>query len=249
MQIKQFLDKCEELKNCKFIMATTKIKDLLKSIVNSQDLYELFNTVSANFDYIASKPKCMVSATDGVINRSYLALPETVGDRLAFIFCLLVEFDRDTINFNEFLRTYFSEDGSYYASFHAFCDTVIGSLEQMVREVFTDELKEEETIQPNMDVSPQINSLPDPKAASMISAIEMMIAEERAYIEQSAIPEDDKGTAYNILEEIFNAVKAGNVNLINALVCGYNYYILYNNSISQGVQALFEAIEEYCQLL
>lgn len=41
-QVLTFLEKCEELKKCKFIMATSKIKDLLKCIVNSPDLYKLF---------------------------------------------------------------------------------------------------------------------------------------------------------------------------------------------------------------
>jgi hypothetical protein len=147
-QITDFLDKCNELKNCKFIMATTKIKDLLKSIVNSSELYELFTTVTSKFDYLEAKRKCFVDVYDGVVNRSFISLPDTVGERLAFIFCLLVEFDRDTINFNSFLQRYFSEDGSYYASYHAFCDTIIFSLEQMIKDIFAQELAVNEEPEP-----------------------------------------------------------------------------------------------------
>ena len=129
-QIKDFLSKCEEVKNCKFIMATTRIKDLLKSIVNSAELYELFNTVAANFDYTAAKQKCLVD--DPAFGHSKVLLPDTIGDRLAFIFCLLVEFDRNDINFNAFLQKYYPKDGSYYASYHLFCDEVIGSLESII---------------------------------------------------------------------------------------------------------------------
>ena len=46
-----FLEKCDELKKCKFIMATSKIKDILKCIVNSPDLYRLFETVTKDFSY------------------------------------------------------------------------------------------------------------------------------------------------------------------------------------------------------
>ena len=150
-QITDFLNKCEEVKNCKFIMATTKIKDLLKSIVNSVELYELFNTVASNFDYIAAKQKCFVEA-DGVYGNSRVVLPDTVGDRLAFIFCLLVEFDRDEINFNLFLQKYYPKDGSYYASYHLFCDEVIGSLQALVCDIFSRELQED---QPNQNAIPQ----------------------------------------------------------------------------------------------
>ena len=150
-QILDFLDKCEEVKNCKFIMATTKIKDLLKSIVNSAELYELFNTVAANFDYIAAKQKCLVEG-DGVYGHSRVVLPGTVGDRLAFIFCLLVEFDRDEINFNLFLQKYYPKDSSYYASYHLFCDEVIGSLQMLVCDIYTDVLQEQETKQDQTSV-------------------------------------------------------------------------------------------------
>ena len=87
-QIKSFLDKCEELKSCKFIMATTKIKDLLKCIVNCPELYRLFEAVTKDFNYISAKSRCLVTVNDGVFTRSYVVLPDTVGQRLAFIFCL-----------------------------------------------------------------------------------------------------------------------------------------------------------------
>ena len=106
-------------------MATTKIKDLLKCIVNCPELYRLFETVTKNFDYPAAKSECLVSVNDGVLPTDCVVLPETVGRRLAFIFCLLVEFDKDTVNFNDFLRLYFPEDGSYFASYRAFCNIII----------------------------------------------------------------------------------------------------------------------------
>jgi hypothetical protein len=243
-QITEFLDRCNELKNCKFIMATTKIKDLLKAIVNSPELYELFNTVTAKFDYLEAKRKCLFDSSDGFGNSGYLVLPETVGDRLAFIFCLLVEFDRDTINFNWFLQHYFPEDGSYYASYHAFCDNVITNLEQLISEIFEKEIAEENRVQQSQaEIQPQ--PVPNAAAAEYLSRINLLIAQEKQFILESAIPEEDKQAGYNILTEIFAALKDGNLNLINALVCGYNYYILYNNSVSQNVGQLFETISLY----
>jgi hypothetical protein len=172
-----------------------------------------------------------------------------VGDRLAFIFCLLVEFDRDTINFNWFLQKYFAEDGSYYISYHAFCDTVIGSLEQMIREIFAKELSESQPLPQTTEGEEQKPTEQSGQLSSLLSTIELLIAQEKQYILESAIPDDDKETGYKMLTEIFNAVKSGNVNLINALVCGYNYYVLYNNSISGSIQSLFETIQQYEEAL
>ncbi len=243
-QINDFLDKCREVRSCKFIVAPTKIKDLLKSIVNSQELYELFNTVSAGFDYLAAKKRCLVTISDGISQKSYLALPETVGDRLAFIFCLLVEFDRDSINFNWFLQTYFSDDGSYFSGYLAFCDAVIGSLEQIIKEVFGKELQEDalpERIAASSEVSAEL--------PAVLSAISLLIAQEKQFVFESGVSNEEKEVGYKMLDEIVNAVKSGNTELLNALALGYNYFVLYNKIISDGLQSLFEAIQQYESLI
>lgn len=140
-QVSEFLKKCEQLRGSKFIMATTRVKDLLKCIVNSPVLYQLFQEATSRFDYISAKRRCFVTTHEGFYNRGRLVLPENAGERLSFIFCLLVEFDHDTINFNEFLLRFYPEDGGYYASFRTFCNEVIVSLENIVRELFRDELQ------------------------------------------------------------------------------------------------------------
>ena len=185
-QINDFLNKCKEVKNCKFIMATTKIKDLLKSIVNSAELYELFNTVASNFDYIAAKQRCFVEA-DGLYGNSRIVLPDTVGDRLAFIFCLLVEFDRDEINFNLFLQKYYPKDGSYYASYQLFCDEVIGSLEMLVCDVFSRELQDQPA-EPAIGALPQ-SAQPQPQPLPGAPLAQVGQNGQNAEIARSIIPQ------------------------------------------------------------
>lgn len=245
-QLKDFLEKCEEVKNCKFIMATTKIKDLLKSIVNSRALYQLFTSVSVEFDYLTAKAQCLLDVSDGFNNKGVVILPEAAQDKLAFIFCLLVEIDRDTINFNWFLQKYFSDDGSFYGSYYAFCDLIIDNLEKIIRSVFAKELAEDGGVEaPSVEDETQPASQPDPARARMFSGISLLIAQEKQFILESSIPAEDKEAGYKMLSEIEKSLKSGNFELANALVCGYNYYILYNNSISQNVGTLFESIEEY----
>lgn len=258
-QLTDFLNKCEEVKNCKFIMATTKIKDLLKSIVNSAELYELFNTVAANFDYVAAKQQCFVE-TDAPYSDSRLVLPDTVGDRLAFIFCLLVEFDRNDINFNAFLQKYYPKDGSYYTSYHLFCDEIIGSLEAIIVDVFSAELAEPQPAQPLLSEGAKPASLPlrgqsgesrgaNTEASTLINAIGTLIESERAHIEASTLGEEEKEAARNILSSLDNAVRAGDGALIKALTCGYNYFVMYTVFVSDSVASLFEAVGEYLSVL
>lgn len=239
-EILNFINKCEEVKSCKFIMATTKLKDILKSIVNSQTLYELFTSFTQNYNYTEGKKQCLVKKYDGISNKGRVILPKSDVDRLAFIFCLLVEFDRDTINFNEFLREYFSDDGSYYASYYAFCETIITNLEETVKKLFADEMNKIDSAPEEQKPQQSVSNL-----AKMLSVISLLIAHEKQYILESAIPKEDKEAGYKMLNEIYNSLKERKISTANSLVCGYNYYILYNNVVSENVQTLFESIEEY----
>ena len=222
-QVLSFLEKCEELKSCKFIMATTKIKDLLKCIVNCPDLYRLFETVTKKFDYPNAKAECLITEESGAFDSSRVELPQTVGERLAFIFCLFVEFDRETLNFNDFLRQYFVEDGSYFASYRAFCNLIVKSLQECVLRIFEDDL---ETLP---------EGKPDSAVAELISALDISVSQEMQYVSDSSISEDDKENGLKILSELLKALKAGNENLIDALLCGYNYFILHTDCVSDGI--------------
>ncbi len=233
-QITDFLTKCEELKNCKFIMATTKIKDLLKAIVNSPELYDLFNTVASGFDYPAVKQRCFKEG-----NRCRVVLPDTVGERLAFIFCLLVEFDRNEINFNAFLQKYYPKDGSFYSSYHLFCNEVIGGLENIISDVFAKELEEEE--RPQITAS---SSRPALKAPASRGTLYVLISAEMEAVASSPIAQDDKDAARLILNSLADAVERGDFQLVKSLTCGYNYFMLYTNFVSDTVAELFEELGE-----
>ena len=243
-QVLMFLEKCGELKKCKFITATTKIKDILKCIVNSPELYRLFDAVTKDFNYPEQKARCLLSSDDGIIKRNYVVLPRTVGHRLAFIFCLFVEFDRDTFNFNDFLQYYFREDGSYFASYQAFCKLIVSALEDLIRQIYKEQLSApdkaktlSEVRRGNTDVSGLFNS------------INIAIEAEKQFIYNSNIAKDEKTNGYKLLNTLLTAVKSGDEELIDALICGYNYFILYNKCVSDGVAPLIESLVEFEQAL
>lgn len=239
-QILAFLDKCEEFKTCKFIMATTKIKDLLKCIVNCPKLYRLFETVTKDFDYPAVKSSCLIKGGDSLISKNCVVLPQTVGQRLAFIFCLLFEFDRDSMNFNDFLRTYFAEDGSYFASYQAFCNTIIRSLQDCVAQVFAEELS-----------TPSSVSYGNSRmySSEMASALNLAVSQEMQFVSQSLLPEEEKQNGLKILSALYKSIKDGDEDLIDACLCGYNYFALHTNCISDGITEIIKLIEEYEKVL
>lgn len=236
-QVLEFLERCDELTKCKFIMATTKIKDLLKCIVNSPDLYKLFDTVTKDYNYIEQKAQCLIRDSH---NSGKVVLPQTVGQRLAFIFCLLVEFDRDTLNLNDFLEAYFREDGSYFESYRAFCNTIIVSLEDLIKQVFKEQLGDTST--------ESSKSVVNSDKAKLISSIALTIEAEKQFILASA-PKEEKEAAVRMLNALMSAVKSENEEMMDALICGYNYFVLYNRCVSDEVASLIESISEFEKLL
>ncbi len=138
-QIDLFLEKCDEVMRSKFIIADTKIGELLKSIATSDILYAFFRQITKNFDYIGAQQKYMNFMPDGSTNKRKLLFPEDPAEKLAFIFCLLVDFDNKTFDLGEFLQEYFYEDGSYYESFYAFSNQVIKPFKNMIKVMFKEE--------------------------------------------------------------------------------------------------------------
>lgn len=226
-QVLDFLDKCDELTKCKFIMATTKIKDLLKCIVNSPDLYALFEKVTRDFNYNEQKSKCLVSSSAAFTGK--VVLPQTVGQRLAFIFCLLVEIDRETVKLDDFLQVYFREDGSYFESYNSFCRTIIVGLADLVRQVFKEQLQSVNEYDAKND---------------LVFSILNLIEEEKRHVMEVA-PDVECEGAIKMLDELASAIKSGNEQLIDALLFGYNYFLLFNKCVGDGFPSLIDLIAEY----
>lgn len=252
-QVKTFLEKCEEVKSCKFIMATTKIRDLLKVIVNSSELYSLFRKVCENFNYTEAKRKYLITVSNSVINKSYVVLPEILGERLAFIFCLLADFDNDSLNFNSFLQCYYTEDGSYFSSYHAFCDQIIVSLQQIIAEVYKDEIvsgfvSEGSEILPIQEEN-TVKSTANPQLAQKIQEIILIISKEKEILLSSSISDLEKKAGIIMLDELVSSVKNRNMSQISALLSGYNYFSLYNNCVSENLAFLIQTLSIYRSFL
>lgn len=249
-EVTGFLKKCAQLRTSKFIMATTHIKAILKSIANSAALYGLFSEVTANFDYIAAKQKCFVGRADRFYGRSRLILPEDAAERLAFTFCLLVEFDRGDLNFNDFLQRYFAVDGSYFSSFHYFCDKVILGMETIIREVFAAELSEGEAVtssekEGNGSEDAATRAQRDEKDmdnAEKISAVSILISGEKNYIASLEMSKAEKDDGFVMLDALLNAVREGNAAAADAILRGYEYYSICHKNFSKLYNKLIATI-------
>ena len=249
-EVTDFLKKCAQLRTSKFIMATTHIKAILKSIANSAALYGLFSEVTANFDYISAKQKYFVGHGDRYYGRNRMVLPEDTAERLAFTFCLLVEFDRGDLNFNDFLQRYFAVDGSYFSSFQDFCDKVILGMEDIIRTVFASELSENDTAKPfgkegNGSEGTTVTAQSNVKGfgnAEKFSAVSVLISSEKNYIASLEMSKAEKDDGFVMLDALLNAVREDNADAADAILRGYEYYSICHKNFSKLYNKLIATI-------
>ena len=209
-QIDLFLRRCDEVMQSKFILADTKIGDLLKSIASSDLLYAFFREITRDFDYPGAKEKYMNYGYASSQKRRLL-FPSDPSEKLAFIFCLLVDLDNKSIDLSDFLREYFYEDGSVYESYYAFCNQVIKPFKNDVKGIFRGGMPVEGI----------------PAAAKAAKAEEekdilSVVAEERDAVFSSRLPDEKKVDALIILNALENCGCRGGA--VCGLLCGYAYF-------------------------
>lgn len=98
-----FMAAADELLSCKYILADKRISELLKTIAANKELFELFKTALSGYNYSVEFNKSRVASKGSV----KLSLPQNQARKIAYVFCLLMEFDTGKRNLKEFLDTYY----------------------------------------------------------------------------------------------------------------------------------------------
>ncbi|MCD8200961.1 MAG: hypothetical protein LUD47_02720 [Clostridia bacterium] len=237
-EVTNFLNKCDDLKSCRFIVAPTKIRELLQSIAASRELCRFFSDLTKDFDYNTAKTNCFVCVTDGTTRKNRLVISGEVNFRLAFTFCLLVEIDKQIINLNDLLSRYFFVDGSYYSSYQMFVEDVIAPMADIIKQCYS-------AVLVSNDMSERRVAYIDSGVTNTMSLIETAVAAEKYNIETSQIPPDDRISGDIMLTEIESAVRRSDFKVASTILCGYNYYLQYYGFVSEDFRKLVSLIDEY----
>ena len=213
-QIDLFLQRCDEVMQSKFILADSKISELLKSIAASDLLYAFFREITRDFDYPAAREKYMNYGYESSQKRRLL-FPSDPSEKLAFIFCLLVDLDNMTIDLSDFLREYFYEDGSVYESYYAFCNQVIKPFKNDVKSIFRGGLPIEGVLPGSGKGN---GGREEPGGNDLLRTV----AAERDAVFASRLPDEKKVDALIILNALENCECKGDA--VCGLLCGYSYF-------------------------
>ena len=93
----------DELMSSKYILAEKRISDLLKTIATNSELLDLFRTALSGYNYSVEFNKSRTSSK----GKPKLVLPKNQARKIAYIFCLLMEFDTGKRSLKDFLDTYY----------------------------------------------------------------------------------------------------------------------------------------------
>ena len=119
--IENFDSTMDELINSKYILADGKIGAVLKIVAQSRILYELFEYVTADFDYQAAKSVCFVAGE----GKGKFKLPQKDEDLLALCFLLLMEIDSGKEDVIAFCEKYFPSNEGMQKSYMEFAEQLL----------------------------------------------------------------------------------------------------------------------------
>lgn len=129
--IQEFLISIKNMLESKYILVDRRVSDILRSIANTNDVYNLIAECMINFDFGYEWRK----ATSG----NFLRLPETDSKKIAFIFCMLNNIDDRKLDITEILERYFSYDLAY-SSYDQFCRYVIVEFRRLILKLLNIEI-------------------------------------------------------------------------------------------------------------
>jgi len=127
--ITKFSSACDALARSAVIQAAPRIKDILKTVVAHEELYNLFENVSAGYNFDRELAACRVP--NGISSVS-LRYPENRDSYIALVFNLLFRLESDPAATARFLNEYYYADEGINESYAAFIKEVIPKFKRSV---------------------------------------------------------------------------------------------------------------------
>lgn len=135
---------CNELIDGKFILADSKISKILKDITESREVYNLLSECMANFNFEREfiRAKIKLPTKPG-----YFKMPDEKYKILPMVFCILVDISKHKIDFQSFLKDYFSVEDGKISEYQNFANEVIKPFRNAISDMFELPLVIEERVQ------------------------------------------------------------------------------------------------------
>lgn len=132
-EIEQFLNACDELVDCKFLVAEYKLSKMLKALASTQEVCNLVGECLEQFNRDREFAKTYM---EDKLGNFYVEMPTEEYKIIALVFCTLVDIDGKKIDFTDFVMRFFGREENPY---EAFTQTMIIPFRNLIAEAFGEE--------------------------------------------------------------------------------------------------------------
>lgn len=194
----------DELMSSKYILAEKRISDLLKTIATNSELLDLFRTALSGYNYSVEFNKSRTSSK----GKPKLVLPKNQARKIAYIFCLLMEFDTGKRSLKDFLDTY------YYmpqpnASLALWTKDMITVFKDVTEYLYVNGI---ETLLDNEEID-----------YSLRRQVGEILENMNALLVRSSVGADTKRDLFVILSAVENSLTPNKADVLKALIIGLEH--------------------------
>ena len=243
-EIENFLLACDELIECKFLVAEYKITKLLQSIASSSDICSLISECLESYNRDREFSRTYIQDGQG---QFVCIMPTEEYKIVALVFCTLADIDNKKIDFNDFIKRFFGREENPFANF---LQTMIVPFRNLIAEAFgfaKNETKEdakgdfskgEESEEGNDEIGQEYEKEENADKFEVSTKIAVQILSELEEIRDSRQVED----AHNIASSIIKTASLKDEVILKALSASLKYVSKYVKPIKFLVKELSDIV-------
>ena len=131
--IEAFLSACDELVNCKFLVAESKIQKILDALAEAPPIYQLVSECMEQFNHDRELGKAFVQDAKG---NYFCQMPIEEFKIIALMFTILVDINEKKLDFGDFVKRFYSDKPSEMTAFHLFIEKSFLPFRNLIAEAF-----------------------------------------------------------------------------------------------------------------
>ena len=233
-EIDKFLEACDDLLNCKFLVAEYKIQRLLQQLASASDVCSLVGECLEQFNRDREFAKTFVQDGQGDF---VCMMPNEEYKVIALVFCTLVDIENKKIDFVDFIKRFFGREEN---PFKAFLDTMIVPFKKLIEEAFSyaenDKVEDHHDDEDDEDEDDDDNDHVDDEVYENVQKIAVQILSELQFSRQ----DNDTQNAITICKAIVKTAKMHDMEVTFSLAIALK---------STKVKQIKFYVKEICHLL
>ncbi len=230
----EFINACEDLKNCKFVLAEGKIAALLKSIADNKQIYSMFGAALIDFDYKNVFTDCVVG--------SGFVLPSDPKTAIALVFRILLDIDSGKMTLQNFLEAYFYSE-SINESYARFTLEIVSPFETYCRMFFVRADAPEDLLEADNDIAQAYDSVNDKFKDDLKADALGCVASLIETAEKVITGVIDRAEYTACLNGLIRAIKTRDYDDVISAFLGVKYAVAYFFKSDKNVMDVYKKLE------